>query len=186
MNRSPEAVRPRAPWRNPDHVDVHIGQDSIERRGELAGPVSDEEPELGGALAEIHHEVADLLGGPSAVGVGGRAQQVHGSVGHLQDEDTEILRRVTVGVGVEEVAGQHGRRRGVQELPPRRVGVADRSRRYPLGLQDAADGGRCDAVAKLEQLALDCLVSQLGFSLAMRLISSITAAETGGRPTRCG
>jgi hypothetical protein len=52
-------------------VDAHIVQDSVERRGELAGAVSDEEPELGGALAEIHHEVADLLGGPSAVGVGG-------------------------------------------------------------------------------------------------------------------
>jgi hypothetical protein len=25
-----KAVRPRAPWRNPDHVDVHIGEDSIE------------------------------------------------------------------------------------------------------------------------------------------------------------
>jgi hypothetical protein len=27
---------------------------------------------------------------------------------------------------------------------------------------------------------------QLGFSLTMRLISSVTAAETGGRPRRCG
>jgi hypothetical protein len=79
-----EAVRSRTPSRNPDHGDAHIGQDSVERGGELAGPVSDEEPELGGALAEIHYEVADLLGGPSAVGVGGRAQQVHGSVAHLQ------------------------------------------------------------------------------------------------------
>jgi hypothetical protein len=30
------------------------------------------------------------------------------------------------------------------------------------------------------------LYPQLGFSLAMRLISSVTAVETGGRPTRCG
>jgi hypothetical protein len=63
---------------------------------------------------------------------------------------------------VEEVAGQHGRRLGVQELPPSRVGVPDRSRRYPPLLQDAADGGRSDAVAKLEQLALDSLVSPAG------------------------
>jgi hypothetical protein len=33
-----ETVRLRAPGRNPDHLDAHIGQDSIERRGELAGP----------------------------------------------------------------------------------------------------------------------------------------------------
>jgi hypothetical protein len=70
----------------------------------------------------------------------------------------------------------------VQELPPRRVGVPDRSRRYPPPLQDAAEGGRSHAVAELEQLTLDLWYPQLGFSLAMRVISSVTAAETGGRP----
>jgi hypothetical protein len=34
-----ETVRPRTPSRNPDHLDAHIGQDSIKRRGELAGGV---------------------------------------------------------------------------------------------------------------------------------------------------
>ena len=76
-----ETVRPRATRRNPDHADAHIGQDRIKRCCELAGPVADEEPELGEVIVEVHHEVADLLGGPSAVGVGGRAEQVHGSVG---------------------------------------------------------------------------------------------------------
>ena len=47
-----ETVRPRATRRNPDHVDAHIGQDSVERRGELTGPVSDEDPELGEVIAE--------------------------------------------------------------------------------------------------------------------------------------
>lgn len=65
-------------------------QDSIKRRGELAGPVVDEAPELGGAITEIHHQVADLLGGPSAIGVRRRAQQVHGPVSDLEDEETEI------------------------------------------------------------------------------------------------
>jgi hypothetical protein len=60
----------------------------------------------------------------------------------------------------------------------RRVGVGDRSRRYPPPLQDAADGGRCDAVAKLEQLAWILWYPQLGIALATRLISSGTAAET--------
>jgi hypothetical protein len=77
-----EAVRAWAPWRNLNYLDAHIGQDSVERRGELAGAVSDEESELGDAVIEVHHEVADLLGGPSAIRVGGRAQQVHGSVRH--------------------------------------------------------------------------------------------------------
>jgi hypothetical protein len=35
-----ETVRLRAPGRNPDHLEAHIGQDGIERRRELAGPIS--------------------------------------------------------------------------------------------------------------------------------------------------
>jgi hypothetical protein len=68
-------------------VDAHIGEDGVEGCGELAASVADEDPELGDVVVEVHHEVADLLGGSSAVGVGGRAEQVHGSVGDLEDEE---------------------------------------------------------------------------------------------------
>ena len=37
-----ETVRSRATERNPDHLDAHIGQDSIKRPCKLAGPISDE------------------------------------------------------------------------------------------------------------------------------------------------
>ena len=57
-----EAVRPRAPRRDLDHLDARIGQDRVERRRELAGPIADEEPEPGGMVAEVHEEVAGLLG----------------------------------------------------------------------------------------------------------------------------
>jgi hypothetical protein len=57
-----ETVRPRAMRRNPDHVDAHIGQDSVERRGELTGPVSDEDPQLGEVIAEIYHQVRGSAG----------------------------------------------------------------------------------------------------------------------------
>jgi hypothetical protein len=57
-----ETVRPRTTRRNPDHTDAHIGEDRIEGCGELAGPVSDQDPELGDAIAKIHHQVAGLLG----------------------------------------------------------------------------------------------------------------------------
>ncbi len=60
-----ETVRPRATRRNPDHLDAHIGEDGVKGCCELAGPVANEDPELGDAIAEIHDEVADLLGGPS-------------------------------------------------------------------------------------------------------------------------
>ncbi len=70
-----ETVRPRATRRNPDHLDAHIGEDGVEGCGELAGPVANEDPKLGDATAQIHDEIADLLGGPSAIGVCGRAQR---------------------------------------------------------------------------------------------------------------
>jgi hypothetical protein len=47
---------------------------------------------------------------------------------------------------------------GVQELPPCRVGVPFRGRKVCRAL-DPADRGCADPVAKLEQLALDALVS---------------------------
>jgi len=40
-----EAVRPRTPRRDPDHLDARIGQHRVERGGELPSPIADEEPE---------------------------------------------------------------------------------------------------------------------------------------------
>ena len=60
-----------------------------------------------------------------------------------------------MGVHVEEFAGQHERRLGMQELPPSRVGVPDRSRRYPP--LAAGRGGWWTSRTRwpsLEQLAL--------------------------------
>ena len=75
-----ETVRLRAARRNPNPLDAHIGKDGVEGCGELASPVANEDPKLGDAIAEIHDEVADLLDGPSTIGVGGRAQQMYGPV----------------------------------------------------------------------------------------------------------
>ena len=62
-----EAVRPRTARRNLDYLDVRIRQHRVERRRELTGPIPDEEPEPGNTLAEVHHEVAGLLGRPRPV-----------------------------------------------------------------------------------------------------------------------
>jgi hypothetical protein len=83
-----DTVRPRTPWGNPDHLDAHIGQNSVERCGALASPVSDEDPELGEAIAKIHHQGTDLLGGPSAVGVGGRASRCPDRLGTSRTKNT--------------------------------------------------------------------------------------------------
>jgi hypothetical protein len=93
---------------------------------ELAGPVANEDPELGEAIAEIDDEVVDGLGGSSALGVGGRAQQGYGPVSDLQEDEHGDPREGDRAVQVGEVAGQHGRCRGTQELPPCRIGAPGR------------------------------------------------------------
>ena len=62
-----EAIRPRTTGRNPDYLDARIRQHRVERGRELTGPIPDEEPEPGGALAEVQHKVAGLLGRPRPV-----------------------------------------------------------------------------------------------------------------------
>jgi hypothetical protein len=52
-----------APGRDLHGLDAGIGQDRVERPGELPGPVTDQEPEACGAITQVHQQVADLLGG---------------------------------------------------------------------------------------------------------------------------
>ena len=44
-------VRPRAARRDLHHLDTRPGQDGVERRGELPGPVPDQEPEARSVIA---------------------------------------------------------------------------------------------------------------------------------------
>src|SRR4051794_26693081 len=64
-----DRVRPRCPGRGADDPYVGTGEDCVERGGELAVPVADQEPEPVGAVAEIHEQVASLLGHPDTGGV---------------------------------------------------------------------------------------------------------------------
>jgi len=59
-----DCVRPGCPDRGADGADVGTGEDGVERGGELAVSVADQEPELVGAFAEVHEQVAGLLGDP--------------------------------------------------------------------------------------------------------------------------
>ena len=69
-----------------DHLDARIGQDGVERGRELSGPIADEEPEPPDAIAEVHQEVAGLLGGPGPVRVPGHPQDVQVALADLQHE----------------------------------------------------------------------------------------------------
>jgi len=50
-------IRARAPGRDLYRFDAGAGQDRVEGRGELPSPVADEEPEVRGAVAEIHQRL---------------------------------------------------------------------------------------------------------------------------------
>ena len=69
----------RCPGWGADDADVGVGEDGVEGGGELAVPVTDQEPELLGAIAEVHEQVAGLLGDPSTGGMGGDPAQMHPS-----------------------------------------------------------------------------------------------------------
>src|SRR3977135_811653 len=71
-----ESVRSRAPRGHVDRVDACAGENGVERRGELAGAVANEEPECAGAVVEVHQQVAGLLGSPRAGRMAGRAEDV--------------------------------------------------------------------------------------------------------------
>ena len=132
---------------------------AFERCGELTGAVPDQEPEVGGAIVEVHQQVADLLGGPWPVRVRGDAEDVHVTAADLHDEQAVQPLEGDRAVHVEEVGGEHRGCLGVQELAPCGVGVP--LRRWPdlQGPEDPADGGGADPVAELEQFALDPLVT---------------------------
>jgi hypothetical protein len=72
-----------------------------------------------------------------------------------------------------------------KRLPGR--GGAARGGIEPVTAEDGADRGGRDPHAKPEQLALDALVAQRGFSAAKRTISCWMSWSSDGRPLwRCG
>jgi hypothetical protein len=139
--------------------DAGAGRARVEGVGELPGAVADQEPEVRGVIAQVHQEIADLLGGPRSVRVSGDSEDVDVAALDFDDEQAVQAPECHCAVHMEEIGGQHRRGLGVQELPPCRVGVPCRHRRDMQGLEDPTDRGGADPVAELEQLALDALVS---------------------------
>ena len=145
-----ERVRLRRPHRRPDHPRPVTREDIIECRRELAVPVTDEEPEPPGPLAEVHQKVTGLLGSPGTSRMGGHAQDVHGTGLDLHHEqDVKTLEHH--GIDIQEITGKDAGRLGFEELAPCR-------RRLPRcgakpGGQDPADRPFPHPVPQAEQLA---------------------------------
>jgi hypothetical protein len=131
------------------------------RRGELAVAVADQEPELLGAVAEVHQEVvAGLLGDPGAGGVGGDPRDVRtAAVVFDDDEDVEAAQEHGVDEGEVEREDRTGLRG--QDLSPGRPGPSGRGIE-PDVFQDLPDSRGCHGMAESDQLALDPSVAPAG------------------------
>ena len=149
----------RAGGRDLHGFDAGAGQGRIERRGELPGPVADQEPECRGPLTEVHQEVADLRHSPRPVRVRGDPEDVLVAGAGLDDEQAIQAPERYCALHMKEVRGEHRRGLRVQELPPCRVGAPRRRRPDPQRREDPADRGRTGPVTELQQLTLDPLVT---------------------------
>jgi hypothetical protein len=89
----------------------------------LAVAIAYQEPEPGGAFAEVHEQIACLLRGPRPRGVRGDAQDVHAAGLDLHREQ-DVQAPEEHGVYMQEIARQDPGRLGGQELSPLRHEVA--------------------------------------------------------------
>jgi hypothetical protein len=118
-----DRVGPRRLDGGAEDADVGAGEDGVEGGGELAVPVADQEPKLVGAVAEVHQQVAGLLGHPAAGRVGGDPREVYPSGGVLDyHEDVEAAQEDGVDVG--EVDREDRVGLGGEELSPGRAGAS--------------------------------------------------------------
>jgi len=94
----------RPDWRAQD-LDRLGREHRVERGGESAVPVADEEPERSAGLGQHRRDVAGLLADPRFGGVGGDAEQVDSAGGDLDDEQ-DVDAAEKDGVDLEEVGGR--------------------------------------------------------------------------------
>jgi hypothetical protein len=109
--------------------DASGGEDRVERGGEVRAAVADHELDLVCLVAEIHEEVAGLLGGPPPGGMQGDPEDAD-APGRVLDHGQDIGLGAVKQVDREEVAGQNRLGLGAQELRPGRP-------------RSAAGRGRC-------------------------------------------
>ena len=136
--------------------DPRIGEDSVERCGELAGAVADQEPEVGGARRGPSGGCGSAEWSTGRWGCGD-PEEVHGLAADL-DHEEQWRHWSVIAQSTWRKSGERRRGLGLQELPPGRVGVPFRAG----GIRRTAERGgwwRRYPVAEFEQLALDPLIS---------------------------
>jgi len=84
-----ECVRVRRPNRRPDHLDPLGAEDFVEGAAELRVAIVDQQLESRLMLAQLHGEIASLLGDPGAVRVGCAGDQLE-PAGRERDEEEDL------------------------------------------------------------------------------------------------
>ena len=95
--------------------DPGVGEDRVEGGGEVRAAVADHELDPVRLFAEVHDQVAGLLGGPFPGGMQGDAEDADAPGGVL-DHGQDVGLGAVEQVGREEVAGQDRLGLGAQEL----------------------------------------------------------------------
>ena len=131
-------------------------EDLVEGVAELGVAIVDEEPERL-LVAELHDEVARLLGDPASVRIRAAGDVLDPSR-RERDEEEDVDPLQEGGLDREEVAGEHARRLRSQEGSPRRTRSLRRRLETCLE-QHLAHGRRRDRDAETLELADDPLVS---------------------------
>ena len=145
---------------------------------ELGVPVTDQEPEPAGALAEVHEKVAGLPDGPGSGRIGGNAQDVHGPGLDLHDEQ-DMHTAEQHGIDRQEVAGQDaGRLAGCRQVGGARRGAGPRPATARIR-RIVPSPTRCPRPISSPWMRL---YPQRGFCRASCSASARTPAGTGGRP----
>jgi hypothetical protein len=103
--------------------DAGVGEDRVERGREIRATVADHEPDSMRLVAEVHQEVAGLLGCPRPGGMQGDSEDADAPGGVL-DHGQDISLGAIEQVSHEEVARQDRLGLGAQELRPGRPGSA--------------------------------------------------------------
>jgi hypothetical protein len=112
-----DRVRPGCSDRGADDSGIGVGEHVAERGGELAVPVADQESEPVRALAEVHQQVARLLGDPDASRVASDPGEVHAAT-VVFDDDEDVEAAQEYGFDLSEVDCEDGVGLRGQELSP--------------------------------------------------------------------
>jgi len=179
----PRAIRPRRPRRDVDDPHALAGGDVIERAGELAVPVPDEEAGETDPPGEVRDQVAGLPGGPCTVRVALAPRMCTRRIAASTRASTYSRLRKPVS------AVRKSRRQvlglGAQERPPGGVQAA-RSGPVPPGAEDPLAGRLAHLVAKAVSSPCTRRYPRARFSSASRRTRSRISWLAAGRPGGSG